>query len=509
MGTIVSKQDFLNIKNVLKKEGKTFVLCHGVFDLVHPGHIIHFQEAKSLGDVLVVSVTAEKYVRKGPGRPYFNDEMRLKFLASIECIDYVILSEAYTVDDIIEVVEPDLYVKGQEYAKAEDDITGMIGREIDLVRQHGGDVYYTSGEVFSSTKLINTALPAMTDEVKDYMRDFKSCYTMQDIKDYTQQLDKLKVLVIGDVIIDEYVSCAVQGLMSKDMAYSVRRLRSERYLGGSMAVARHISTFVKHIDLMSIIGNEKGIVQEIQEQLPDNVGLIMEQSPVYPTIVKKRYITENPKRNEVDKVFVENNIPNPMKIDADSMQLFQQQLSDTIGEYDVVVLCDFGHGLVDKDVMQIVQDKAKFVSLNCQTNSTNYGMNLITKYKKASTFAVDQKELKLAFPDYTLTEEEAIEKLSLYLGCNGWLTRGSLGAMAIVDGKLISCPAFTLHVKDTIGAGDAFFAIASIYASLNIPFEVTTFMGNIAGALATNIVGNKEAVEKVNVLKYANTLLNI
>ena len=509
MGQIVDKDIFYDIRQKLRSQGKRVVLCHGVFDLVHPGHIIHFQEAKSLGDILVVSITSEKYVRKGPGRPYFNDEMRLKFLEAIGCIDYVLLSEAYTVDDIIEVVEPDLYVKGQEYSKADDDITGMISKEVELVRQHGGDVYYTSGEVYSSTRLINTALPAMTEEVKDYMRDFKSRYTMQNIKDYTQQLEKMKVLVIGDVIIDEYVACAVQGLMSKDMAYSVRRLRSERYLGGSIAVARHISSFVKHIDLMSIIGSEEGIIQEIQNHISDNIELRMEQSPVYPTIVKKRYITENPRRNEVDKVFVENNIPSPMKIDDATIQQFCKRLCEKINVYDIVVLCDFGHGLIDKDVMKIVQEKSRFMSLNCQTNSTNYGMNLITKYKNTSTFAVDQKELKLAFPDYTLTEEDALRQLAEYFQCNGWLTRGSLGALAVVDGKLLPCPAFTLHVKDTIGAGDAFFAIASIYAGLNIPFEVSTFMGNIAGALATNIVGNKEAVEKVNVLKYASTLLNI
>ena len=92
MGKIISKEEAGELQE-LKKAGKKLVLCHGVFDLVHPGHIIHFQEAKKLGDILIVSVTAEKYVRKGPGRPYFNDELRMKFLEAISCIDYVMLSE--------------------------------------------------------------------------------------------------------------------------------------------------------------------------------------------------------------------------------------------------------------------------------------------------------------------------------------------------------------------------------------------------------------------------------
>ena len=100
-------------------------------------------------------------------------------------------------------------------------------------------------------------------------------------------------------------------------------------------------------------------------------------------------------------------------------------------------------------------------------------------------------------------------KLSEHLNCSGWLTQGAIGATLIENGKFISCPAFTLKVKDTIGAGDAFFAVASAYAAVGAPREIGTFMGNIAGALAANIVGNKEAIEKVNVLKYASTLLNV
>lgn len=157
MGKIVTKCEIRIIREQLRAEGKKVALCHGVFDLIHPGHIVHFEQAKKMGDVLVVSITSEKFVRKGPGRPYFNDEMRMKFLEAIEYIDYVMLSEGYTVDDIVEVVEPDIYVKGEEYKRAKDDITGKISEEQAIVEQHGGKIQFTSGQVFSSTKLINTA----------------------------------------------------------------------------------------------------------------------------------------------------------------------------------------------------------------------------------------------------------------------------------------------------------------------------------------------------------------
>lgn len=509
MGQIVSKHEFVEIRKRLKSNGKTIVLCHGVFDLVHPGHIIHFEEAKKLGNILVVSITAAEYVRKGPGRPYFDDTMRQKFLSAIDCIDYVMLSEGYTVDDIIEVVEPDVYAKGQEYAKAEDDITGKITEEAALVQLHGGTVAYTKGQVFSSTKLINHALPSLSSEVKLYLKKFCQKCSLSDIKKYADAMKDLKVLVIGDVIIDEYIFSSVQGLMSKDMGYSARYKYSEQYLGGSLAVARHLSSFSDYVTIMGIIGSEKSIHSRLLNDLSNKMRMDFVYSSQCDTIVKKRYVSLNEKREEVNKIFAVNNLPEPMTLDQASLEQFYQNLHEKVEQYDVVILCDFGHGLIDHKAMEIIQKKAKFLALNCQTNSSNYGKNLITKYARADVFALDQRELSLAFSDYQSEEAEALKKLEKHFGKGGWLTRGAKGAIAVEDGKLISCPAFTLKVKDTIGAGDAFFALASLAAAVGASAEVGMFIGNIAGALASNIVGNKEFIEKVNVLKYANTLLNM
>ncbi len=509
MAQIVEKIEFREIRKKLKEKNKKIVLCHGVFDLVHPGHIIHFEEAKKLGDVLVVSITASEYVRKGPGRPYFDDIMRQKFLSAIQCIDYVMLSEGYTVDDIIEVVEPDVYVKGQEYAKAEDDITGKITEEAALVQAHGGTIAYTKGQVFSSTRLINQALPSLGDEVKSYLERFGQTCTLSDIKKYTEAMRHLKILVIGDVIIDEYIYCNVQGLMSKDMGYSTRYKYTEQYLGGSLAVARHLSTFSDQVTVMGVVGSEEAIHSRLLNDLGDKMRMDFVYSPQYDTIVKKRYVSLNEKREEVHKIFAVNNLPEPMVLDAESAQQFHQRLQEKLALYDVVILCDFGHGLIDRNIMELIQEKARFLAVNCQTNSSNYGKNLITKYRRADAFALDEKELGLAFSDYQSEETAALKQLANHLGGMGWLTKGAKGAIAIEHGNLLDCPAFTLKVKDTIGAGDAFFALASLAASVGASAEVGMFLGNIAGALAANIVGNKESIEKINVLKYASTLLNI
>lgn len=510
MNKEVSQEAFkIDIRPRLKEEKKMIALCHGVFDLLHPGHVIHLEQAKGMADILVVSITAAQYVRKGPGRPYFDDEMRMKVLAALECVDYVMLSEGYTVDDVIESVEPDIYVKGEEYAKAEEDITGKISEEKALVEKHGGILRFTTGEVFSSTRLINTAMSGLSEEVRCYMEDFKMRFTMKDIKKYADIISGLKVLVVGDVIIDKYTYCSVQGMMSKDMGYSAQLSHSEEYLGGAVAIARHLASFTDDVTLMSVIGNEDKIRLRFMDELADKVQLRLAYSTSCPTIIKHRYLSHDEKREEYRKIFAINNIPGNMYYEEDIYTGFKEKLRERVREYDVVFLCDFGHGLIDKEVMEIIQKNAKYLVLNCQTNSTNKGLNIITKYSRADVFALDQQELKLAFPEYVLDERAGLNALSEHLQGDGWLTRGSKGAYGILAEKIYECPAFTLKVKDTVGAGDAFFATAGIFAAAGAPIELGTFMGNIGGALGANIVGNKEALEKVNVLKYAATLLNV
>lgn len=510
MGRIVTKEEFkTKIRPPLKAQEQTIALCHGVFDLVHPGHMTHFEQARKMADVLVVSVTAAEYVRKGPGRPYFNDEARLKFLSAIEYIDYVLLSEGYTVDDMVEAVEPDVYVKGSEYADEGADITGKIREERELVERHGGRIQYTGGQVYSSTKLINTAMAGLSEEVRRYMEDFDSRHSMEEILKYAQNAENLKVLVVGEVIVDRYTYCSVQGLMSKDMGYSARLKATEEYFGGAAAVARHLAGFSENVTLMSIIGNEEEMRLKLFDEISERISLKLTYSSELPTIVKHRYLTRNAKREEYKKIFAITNIPEKTWSNDGAGRRFKERLREKIESYDVVFLCDFGNGLVDSEIMDIVQKGAKYLVVNCQTNSSNYGRNIITKYTRADVFSLDQTELRLAYPAMADDEKEALRALSEHMGGRGWLTRGSMGAWGIEGGKVDICPAFTLAVKDTVGAGDAFLSMAGIFSAAGAPVEVGTFMGNIGGALGSNIIGNKEALEKVNVLKYVHTLMNV
>lgn len=138
----------------LRAGGKKIVHCHGCFDLMHPGHIKHFQAAKKMGDVLVVTVTPDIYVDKGQGRPVFNQALRAESIAALECVDYVAINKWATAEETLKLLAPHIYVKGQEFKNLEDK-TGKIQREYDVLKEIGAEMRFTRETVFSSTKLLN------------------------------------------------------------------------------------------------------------------------------------------------------------------------------------------------------------------------------------------------------------------------------------------------------------------------------------------------------------------
>lgn len=507
---ILDFEDFLRLRHELKQNNVKISHCHGVFDLLHPGHIAHLQEAKKIADILVVTITAADFVNKGPGRPYFNDELRLQSIAALECVDYVVLAHTITAIEMIDLVQPDYYVKGKEYANIANDITRNIINEVQCVKKYGGEVYYTDGVVFSSTKLLNNYFEIVPPVVKDYAKQLIGKYSFEEIRRLIDNMKDIKVAVVGDVIIDEYVFCKVQGLMSKDRAFSALYEHEERYLGGILAIARHLSSFSKNVTVCSIVGAETDIHSAILESLSSEmkVDLVFEHG--FQTPVKRRYLERRGIRDEYEKLFSVNLLQEMTIKNLVERSDFYRKLEVLAEKNDLIVLADYGHGVMDEIAMNILQKKAKFLAVNCQTNSSNLGTNLITKYGRADAFVVDERELRLSF---SANKSENIESLLKRLKQHfksqyGWGTIGSLGSVGINDDEEINkCPALTLTVQDTVGAGDAFFALVSLCAKLEVPLSVSSFVGNLAGAMAANIVGNAQAISKTDLLKFATTLL--
>lgn len=147
-------EELSQIMQKVKSDGKKVVLCHGCFDLMHPGHIKYFQAAKRMGDVLAVTITPDRYVDKGPGRPVFNENLRAESIAALECVDYVAINKWPTAEETLRLLRPNIYVKGQEFQNLEDK-TGKIQKEYKVIQEIGAELRFTNEIVFSSTKLLN------------------------------------------------------------------------------------------------------------------------------------------------------------------------------------------------------------------------------------------------------------------------------------------------------------------------------------------------------------------
>ena len=491
----------------LRRQGSKLVQCHGTFDLVHPGHVIHFEEAKKLGTVLVVTITAAPHVNKGPGRPFFNDGLRAKALAALEVVDHVVVIPHPTAVEAIELVRPHIYCKGLEYRDPTNDVTGNIQDDVATVERLGGKVCYVGSVVFSSTKLLNNHFDGHDTKVKDFCRSLGRSFSPAAFRKSVDSFSGLRVLVVGEVIFDRYSTVNVQGLTSKNKILSARYLREETHLGGALAVMRHLQEFTPHVRLATITGQEPWVARALRPHRNALAGHLGSRGGV--TIVKQRFVEPKSEGKEISKLFSLNFI-NDETLDPTVEKKFLGRLRHLAAWADVVLVMDFGHGLMTRSVREFLESKAKFMAVNCQTNSNNYGFNVINRrYHRADSFSLDQTEITLAVGRRRFDAEKELGKLRRQLRSRyAWLTRGGLETIGATPRSICHCASFENRVVDTVGAGDAFCALATLAAARALPLEVATFIGQLAGGQAVQVPGNAEPVSKAKLLKSGMSLLN-
>ena len=507
-GKIIPYEKASDFFALLHEQNEIIVQCHGTFDLIHPGHIVHFEEAKTLGKILVVTITAEKFVNKGPGRPYFNDQLRSRWLAALECVDYVVVVPYPAAVEAIECVRPNFYCKGREYADPSADLTNNIGDDILAVERVGGEIRYLGSILFSSTRLLNQHFDPYPPEVKRFCQSVAQECTPNRFRQIIQNFSELRVLVIGDIIFDKYSTVEVQGLTSKNRILSGRFVAEEMQAGGALAVYRHLREFTSHVKLVGLAGNEPWLEETLRGFIEPSCDDIV-RSPEFITVVKQRFVEPRVEGKELAKLFSVNYINKRMPGEALQRALVDR-IAGQIADYDLVLVMDFGHGVMEDLVREFVQDKAPFLAVNCQTNSNNHGFNIINRrYRRADVFTLDQTELNLAVGRREIDFGQELTDLAQHLGSSyAWLTRGAhftLGRNCVKN--ISSCPPLENIVVDTIGAGDAFCAVASLAATSHVPLNVATFMGQLAGAQAVKIVGNAEPISKARLLKGGVSML--
>jgi rfaE bifunctional protein nucleotidyltransferase chain/domain len=492
------------ICRTLHAEGKRVVQCHGVFDLMHPGHVRHFEAARAQGDVLVVTVTPDRFVNKGPGRPVFNERLRSESVAALGSVAYAAITESPSAEDVIRRLRPSVYVKGSDYVDAKDDLTGKIADERRAVEEGGGRIHFTTEITFSSSSLLNLHFDVYPEEAQGFLRDFRQRHSADEVIGLLKDLKRLKVLVVGETIIDEYHYVQSMQKSPKELLVTTRYQREEHFAGGILACANHAAGFCGQVDIVTGLGATDSREEFIRAHLKPNVEPTFFYQENTGTIVKRRYV-EQAFLNKMFEVSFLDEGDLPLSV---SRQV-ERHLARVLPTYDVVIVADYGHGFLNRDLIRLLTSESRFLAVNVQTNSANLGYNLINKYPRADYVCIDEPEVRLAAHDRRSNLEEIIGRLSKDLSCRRVsITRGHKGCIAYAEPEeFFQVPVLSREIVDRIGAGDAYLSVTAPCSAAGYHPEMVGFIGNAVGALAVRIVGNRTAVEPVPLFKFITALL--
>jgi len=502
---VKSIEELSDITKKLKLSGKTVVHAHGTFDLLHYGHLKYLEASREYGDVLIVTITADKFVNKGPNRPVFAQELRAEMLAALGIVDWVGINNHLDAVPAIRKIKPDIYAKGQDYKNPGDDITGKIVDETKEVEKYGGQVIFTNEDTFSSTELLNRHFNVFEPHTRAYLKELRENNGAKQILSGIDKIKDYSVLIIGDAIIDEYTYVHPIGKSAKENMIATRYQNNECFAGGVFATANHVASFCKHVEVVTVLGGDDSYEKLIKENLKPNVKLTAITREGAPTTRKQRFVDPGYMR-KLFEVYYMNDNPLVGGLQGELNNI----LSKKIGDYDVVIANDFGHGMMDLSTIDMLTKHSRFLAVNCQSNSANLGYNLITKYSRADYVCIDLPEARLAVSDKISPIEEIVGSLLPdKIDCSNFvITSGKHGCVTYQRGGVLhTIPAFSKSAIDTVGAGDAFLSVSSPLVASGMPLNLVGLVGNVVGALKIKIVGHRESVSKTDVIKSIKSLL--
>ena len=501
-----SLEELAAIAERARKDGRQVVVTHGVFDLLHVGHLRHLQLARQEGDLLFVTITADKFVNKGPGRPVFGDAIRAEMLAALEFVDWVGINFAPGAQPVIDAIRPNVYVKGSDYENADDDVAGGITLERQAVESHGGRIAFTDDITFSSSALINRHMNVYDPPLRKTLKEVSEGGGLKRLKGLIQGVSDYRVVLVGDTIIDEYRYVRPLGKSAKENMIACKVLNSEIFSGGVLAAANHIANFCSHVEVITCLGQNDPHEDMIRANLAANVTLSAVYRDGKPTTKKTRFVDRAYKR-KLFEIYDFDDTP----INGGNEARLKELITERCDGADLVIVTDFGHGLITSDLIDCLCDNAAFLAVNAQTNAANRGFNPITRYPRADLICIDEPEARIAVHDnHTDIAAIASTILPKAIDCRKIMVSTGRSGCITYDcnsDRLHRIPAFTKRVIDTVGAGDAFFVLSAPIVRAGGSLEDAGFIGNAAGAMKVEIVGHRKAVGKVPMLKFLDAIL--
>ncbi len=487
-----------------RENGKTIVQCHGCFDIVHPGHIRYLEFARKQGDVLIVSLTGDSRIDKGSERPYISQELRAENLAAIMFVDFVHITGDATAEGTLRRIKPDVYVKGREYDGSDD--PGFLAEKA-VVEEYDGRIIFSSGEiVFSSTELIEH-LPRAPEIESHRLNLYCERYglTKGSLGEAFDRFSDLRVLVVGDIVMDRYVLCDALGVASESPMMSLAQRDERVYVGGAAVVARHIAAMGAHAFLLSSAGDDPQ--SERVKEILDGEGVESQLMQSRPSLVEKtRFLAEDTKLFKVDRAQC---LPLD-SVDEKHAALILEQQSKVA---DAVIFCDFGYGMVTsgllRRVLPTLRQNVKILSADVsggRANLLNFcNIDLLCPTELEVRAMLNDYDAGLSSVAWQLLERTQARHLFVTLEKRGMVVfeRASQDrTTAGWSGRLKSeqLPSFADYALDRLGCGDALLAAATLSLTAGTPLMQAAYLGNAAAAIEIARLGNhpieKAAFEK-------------
>jgi len=472
------------------------VFVSGNFNILHPGHLRLLRFAKESGDRLMVGVESDRIAGNGAHVP---EQLRLEGLQSIGLVDEVMLIDE-PVADIILRLRPDIVVKGKEHEL-------LYNPELNALEQYGGSLVFSSGEtIFSSFDLIRKEFKEFDFRAISLPKEYLARHHIDKARlvELLQSFSKLKICVVGDLIIDEYITCQPLGMSQEDPTIVVTPVDSIRFIGGAGIVAAHAAGLGANVDFYSVSGNDASRKYALENLSAVKVNAVLVLDDTRPTTLKQRYRSHGKSLLRVSHLH-QGGIS--IKLQSQMIELIEQ----SIKEVDLLVFSDFNYGCLPQPLVERIIDIAKShgVMLVADSQSSSQtgdigrfrGMNLITPTEREARISTRNREDGLVVLAEQIRQQAIAHNVLLKLGEEGVLVHAGNGKENdwLTDriGALNSAP------KDVAGAGDSLLIASAMTLVSGGNIWEAACLGSLAAAVQVGRVGNtplkaEELIQELN-----------
>jgi rfaE bifunctional protein kinase chain/domain len=503
---ILGFNELLKLTKKTKDEGHRVVLCHGHFNIIHPGHLRFLNFAKKQGDLLVVSLMNQELV-SGYSDDFYTEEERAEGVASLEMVDAVYILEMDIVD-FINKLGPNFYIKGREFENKKQE----IANEITAVEKHHGKVIFSSGEFDHSNFKTASFQNSFTAIHKRKLEFFKKCkkqeIALTKLQEAVEHFSKLNILVIGDTIVDQFISCDMLGVSSEAPVLTIREIESKEFIGGAAIVAEHIRSLGAQCTFVSVVGTDATSEFVKQTLFDSKINSFLLEDPSRPTTYKIRYMVENQKLLRVSR----------LKQHYISVEMENKICAflDDIEKVDGIIISDFVYGVITEKILEKIFEVSKkknikvFGDVQCSSQSGD-----VTKFKNIELITPTEKEARIGLADQTSGLEVLAHKLINKTNNKSVvITLGSQGILAYskkenhVNADSEYFPALEENPVDVAGAGDSVmsgYALSLCYG-LNL-MEASAFASCLAG-ISVSRIGNIP-IKTNEIQNYIQEIINV